>query len=199
MLQKIVKTNRFTSVEEMKGRIALLEKLKEEQEDKLKFDLIDIYKSLQPAELVKSAIDNIREDVEVGEKAGGLAGSLGLNYIVSRLTGKNKGPVGYLKGIVVQQVVNYIYKKNEKAINHFVGNLTRKALRKLHVIDDEEPEDLVALKENEIEMKELEEEENEELEEAFDENEEEKKEEKEPTKNQSLTNPTPGPKKSAEK
>lgn len=193
MLEKIVKTNQFTSVEDMKDRIAFLEDLKNKQEDDLKLDLIEIYKSLQPAELVKSAIDNIREDVEVGEKAGGLAGSLGLNYIVGRLTGKNKGPVGYLKALAVQQIVNFIYRKNERAINRFVGNLTQKALKKLHVIDEEEPKSIVI----DQEIREQEKEEEQDMKEAQDKV-AKPKPKMEPTKNKSLTDPTPGPGKDTE-
>ena len=116
-----------------------LERVKEEQEDVLKADLIEIYKSLQPAELVKSAIDNIREDVEVGEKASGLVGSLGLNYLVGRLMGKNNSPKGYIKSLIVQQIVTYLYRKNEKSINQFIGGMTRKALKKIHLIDEDDP------------------------------------------------------------
>lgn len=112
---------------------------------------------------------------------------------MTRLTGKNKGPGGYLKSLVIQQIVNFIYRKNEKAINHFVGKLTNKALRKIHVLDEPEPAE-----EEMEELDDAEEEENAEMHEAKTEDPEEEKEKKEPTKNKNLTDPTPGPGKDAE-
>ncbi len=166
MLEKIVKKNNFASHADMKTRIAHLERVRDEQEDVLKADLIEIYKSLQPAELVKSAIDNIREDVEVGEKAGGLAGSLGLNYLIGKLMGKNNSPKGYLKALVVQQIASYLYRKNEKTINGFIGQLSRRAMKKMHLIE-EEPEEFRMELEND-ELKELEKEEDQEMHESKD-------------------------------
>jgi hypothetical protein len=202
MLEKVVKTNQFKSVGEMRERVAFLEDLKNKQEDRLKFDLIEIYKSLQPAELVKSAIDNIRQDQEVRFKAAGLVGSLSLNYIVGRIAGKNKGPMGYIRALVIQQIVSYLYRKNEKNIQQFLGKISRKALRKMHVIE-EEPFD-ENLTDSERKLLEKEREENQEFVDAVIEDREEKHEkkkekiEKEPEKNKSLYNPTSGPGKTEE-
>jgi len=165
MLEEIAKKNNIVTIDDLKDRIAYLETIKTKQEDVLKLNLVEVHKSLQPIELVKSAIDKLRTDTDVSEKAGGLIGSLGLNYVVGKIfKNKSSGPVGYVKSLVVQQITSYLYKKNEKTINRFVGNLTRSALRKLHVLEDEEPFDRV--REEERRLAEVEEEEDQELHEA---------------------------------
>jgi|GEM_PF-2596831 len=165
MLEKIAKKNNIVTNEDIKDRIAYLETLKEHQEEVLKLNLVEVHKSLQPVELIKTAIDNIRGDDEVLEKTGGYIGGLGLNYVVGKIFKNRDNTIGgHVKAFVIQQVASFLYKKNEKRITHFVGNLTRKALRKLHVVEDEVP--LQRLREEEARLREVEEEEDKELSQA---------------------------------
>lgn len=142
MLEEIGKKHNIVTLDDLRGRIAYLETIKTKQEDVLKLNLVEVHRSLQPIELIKSGIDKLRTDTEVQEKAGGLIGSLGLNYVVGKLFKNRKNtPTGFVKSLVVQQVASFLYKKNEKTINRFVGNLTKRALRKIHALEDEEPLD----------------------------------------------------------
>lgn len=144
MLEEIGKKNKIVTNEDMKDRIAYLETLRDEQEGVLRQNMIEVYKSLQPVELIKTALNNIRKDDEVVESAGGLVGGLGLKYITGRIF-KNKTHTvgGFVKSYVIQHIASFLYKKNEKRITGFVGNLTRKALRKLHIREDEEPKERI--------------------------------------------------------
>lgn len=144
MLEQIAKKNKIVTNDDIKDRIAYLEIIREKQEEVLKMNLVEVHKSLQPMELIKTAIDRVRDDVEVQEKAGGLIGTLGVNFLTGKLFRNRKNTIGgYVKGLVIQQAASFLYKKNEKGINRFIGNLTRKALRKVHVLEDEEPLDSI--------------------------------------------------------
>lgn len=128
--EQSVKQKGFQSNEELKVRIAYLERVKDIQEEVLRRNIVEVHKSLQPMELVRNAIDKIRQDTEVGEKTSGLIGSLAINYLAGKLVRDKGTPIGYIKSVVVSRIASFLYRKNEKDINGFIGNLTRKALKK---------------------------------------------------------------------
>ena len=159
MIENIAKKNRFTTNASLNDRIAYLESLKDKQEQRLLDNLVEIHKSLQPMELVKNAIDKIRNDVEVGEKTGGLFGSIAVNYIANRLVKNKRTPMGFIKSLVVEQVASALYRKNEKKINGLVRKITSRWAHKLHIVEDEVPEyvaDAKALRENQQEQNKIE-------------------------------------------
>ena len=144
MLEQIAKKNNIVTNEDIKDRIAYLEVIRDEQEEVIKMNLVEVHKSLQPMELIKTAIDKVRDDAEIHEKAGGLIGTLGINYVMGKVFRNKKNTIGgYVKGILIQQAASFLYKKNEKKINGFITNLTRKAMRKIHALEDEEPLDRI--------------------------------------------------------
>lgn len=159
MIENIARKNRFTTNAALNDRIAYLENLKEKQEQRLQDNLVEIHKSLQPIELVKNAIDKIRHDVEVGQKTGGLVGSIAVNYIASRLVKDKRTPIGFLKSLVVEQLASAVYRKNEKKINGLVRRVTSRWMHKLHILEDAVPDyvaDAKALRENRQEQNEIE-------------------------------------------
>lgn len=159
MIENIAKKNRFTTNAALNDRIAYLESLKDKQEQRLQDNLVEIHKSLQPMELVKNAIDKIRHDVEVGEKTGGLVGSIAVNYIASRLVKNKNSPIGFLKSLVVEQLASGIYRKNEKKINGLIRRVTSRWMHKLHIVEDDVPDyvaDAKVLRENQQEQNKLE-------------------------------------------
>jgi len=128
----------ISSVSELKARIAQLEIVRDEQEAVLRKNLCAVYESLQPAELLKSAIANIRSDSELKNDAGGLLGSMGINFLLGKLFRKNNSIGGYVKAMAAEQVVTFLYKKYEDKIHAFLGNITDKLFGLFRSDEDKE-------------------------------------------------------------
>lgn len=126
MIQIQPQNQNISSVAELRARIAQLEIVKEEQEDQLRRDLCTVYESLKPAELLKSVISNISSDSELKNDAGGLIGSMGINFLAGKLFKKNNSIGGYVKALAAEQVIAFLYKKYESQIHTFMGNMTDK-------------------------------------------------------------------------
>lgn len=120
--------SKITSHKELKQRIAYLESIKDKQEEVLKQNLFEVYKSLQPAELIKSAIQNIRSDEEIGTETGALVGTLGIDFLVGKLFKKDDSIGSFLKTLVARQVLHALYNKYQDKIHGFMENFTDKVV-----------------------------------------------------------------------
>lgn len=110
----------------LKLRVTYLETLKEAQEEELKNDFRNVLASLQPANLVKSALHNITHDDELKSDAGSLGLNLGLDFLVGKLFNKNGSIGSYLKAVVAEQVIAMLMNKYGDRIGELVGTLKDK-------------------------------------------------------------------------
>lgn len=116
------------SYEDLKKRVAYLESVKEEQEETLKENMREVYQSLQPAELIKKAIYNIRNDEELVEDSTHLGVSLGLDLLVGKIFEKDNSTSGKLKAFAAKQVISLIYKRYEPRVHLLLNELKEKVI-----------------------------------------------------------------------
>jgi hypothetical protein len=116
------------SLAELKQRIAYLESIKEGQEETLKQNMREVYQSLQPAELIKKAIHNIRHDEELVKESTHLGVSLGLDLLVGKIFGKDKSMGGTLKTFAAKQIISLLYKKYEPRVHLFLNEMKDKVV-----------------------------------------------------------------------
>lgn len=107
----------ITSHAELRQRIAKLEALKEQQEEVLKKNLTEVYKSLQPAELLKNAVT---------KDAAALAGG-GMNFILKKVL-RNSSLVGMIASLIAGEVMGAMSNKYQDKIQGFVGKAMDKVL-----------------------------------------------------------------------
>lgn len=131
------------SYEDLKRRVAYLESVKDEQEETLKENIREVYQSLQPAELIKKAIYNIRNDEELVEDSTHLGVSLGLDLLVGKIFEKDDSAGSKLKAFAAKQVISMIYKRYEPRVHLLLGELKEKVidLFQLDVRDKKTPRD----------------------------------------------------------
>lgn len=119
---------KITTVAELKERIASLELVKEEQEEKLKHNLLEVYESLQPAELMKSAISHLRNDDALHHDLTALAGNAGIDFAARKIFGKDNSIGGTIKTLVASQALRFVYSKYHDKIHELIGNAAGKVI-----------------------------------------------------------------------
>jgi hypothetical protein len=126
---------------ELKQRIAYLESIKDDQEETLKENMREVYQSLQPAELIKKAIHNIRHDEELVQESTHLGVSLGLDLLVGKIFGKDKSMGGTLKSFAAKQIISLLYKKYEPRVHLFLHEMKDKVVELFKLdLTDKTPE-----------------------------------------------------------
>lgn len=128
-------SHQITSHADLRKRIAYLESIKDNQEEVLRKNIHEVYKSLQPAELLKSAIENISNDEEIGKNAASLAGNAGIDLLTAKMFDNNRSFGGKLKALAISQALKFIYHRNEDKVHDFIGNLTHKVADFLNFSD----------------------------------------------------------------
>lgn len=113
----------ISSYAALKLRVTYLETLKEAQEEELKKDFKNVLVSLQPANLVKSAIHNITHDDELKSDAGSLGMNLGLDFLVGKIFNKSGSIGSYIKATIAEQVIAMIMNKYGDKIGELAGGL----------------------------------------------------------------------------
>ncbi len=119
---------KITSLAELRQRIAYLESIKDQQEEVLRKNIHEVYKSLQPAELLKSAISNIRNDEEIGKNAASLVGNIGIDLLAGKIFDKNDSLGGKLKSMAASELVRLVYNKYQDKIHAAVGTAAGKLM-----------------------------------------------------------------------
>lgn len=126
---------KITSYETLRARIDYLDTVKEAQEEALKADLKQVLESLQPANLLRSAVENIKHDRDLKNQTGELGLSLGLDFLVDKLFKKSSSTGAYIKATLVEQAAAFILDRYGDKIEALVQRLTAK-LRSLFNTDD---------------------------------------------------------------
>jgi hypothetical protein len=117
---------KITSYEALRARIDYLDTIKEAQEEALKADFKQVLESLQPVNLLKSAVENIKQDRDLKNQAGELGLSLGLDFLVDKLFKKNSSTGAYIKATLVEQVAAFVLDRYGDKIEALVRRLTDK-------------------------------------------------------------------------
>jgi hypothetical protein len=103
---------------DLKLRIMHLNALKEEQEEKLKYDFKKLYYSLQPATLIKNTLSNTVSDPDVQFNLAKTGVGIGLDLLIGKLLGKNKSIRGFISSFIFQKASHFLLEKHgDKIVN----------------------------------------------------------------------------------
>ncbi|MBC7864686.1 MAG: hypothetical protein IAF38_17060 [Bacteroidia bacterium] len=117
-------TAAITSHAELELRIMQLNLLKAEQEIKIKINVKEIGYSLQPQVLVKKALKNLSGNPEVQQEIGSTGLTLGTNFLIGKLMGKNSSIKGYLASVLMQKVSSYFFAKHPDLLSTGISKLS---------------------------------------------------------------------------
>jgi hypothetical protein len=100
----------ITNHAELKYQIMLLNDRKEEQEEKVARAFKEVYYSLHPMSIIRSAINSFSEDSESKQKIVNLGIGAGASFLIAKLFSKTS-----LKGYITSMIA-------EKATKYFINN-----------------------------------------------------------------------------
>lgn len=109
----------------LKNQIAILESQKEAQELVLKANFHEVYQSMQPANLLKTALLHVRDENKV---AGNMAGDAGIDFVVGKIFKKDASTGEALKSVILSEILHVLYHKYHDKIHEFIGNMTEKLI-----------------------------------------------------------------------
>lgn len=113
------------NVEALRRRVAVLEKIKEEQEIILAQNIQEVYHALKPTELLKSAIEVMKDEKESLAEAGHLS----IDYLSQQYMNNTGTFSGWLKGIIAKEAIHMLYNRYEDKIHNFIGKTGNKMVQ----------------------------------------------------------------------
>lgn len=115
-------TKKIENIEELRNRLLILEKIKDQQEVVLIQNFKEVYASLQPKELLNNAIELINEE-EVNMRK---FTNYGINYLAKKYLSSQKTPKGMIKGIVSTELIHLTYNRFQQQIHNAVKEVGKK-------------------------------------------------------------------------
>jgi hypothetical protein len=122
----MMSTTKINSYNELTLRINQLTSLKDAQEIALKNDVQELYKRLQPKNILKETIKGLANDEEFRGDSFKAVKSIATDFVVGRLFNKNSSVKGFIATMLVEKFVAPLIEKNKGKIVDFVANLVAK-------------------------------------------------------------------------
>ncbi len=97
--------------------------LKEQQEEKIKTGLKDIYCTYRPEVVLKNMWADFTENTEIKSGLKKMGISLGADYLLGKVFGRNNSVKGYLLAIAAEKMTNYLVNKHSDAILSGIGKV----------------------------------------------------------------------------
>jgi hypothetical protein len=100
-----------------------------EQEDEIKYQVKEIYYSLQPATLIKKAVENVMHSPETQQSLAQVGIAMGANFLISKFFKKGNSLKGFFSSMVVEKIADSVLHGESHFINNGItkiGNLLKK-------------------------------------------------------------------------
>lgn len=94
-----------------------------DQEDEIKYQVKELYYSLQPAVLVKKAVDNILHSPETQKSLAQAGVALGTEFIISKIFKKGTSLKGFLSSMIVNKIADYAINNHSDFISNGIGKI----------------------------------------------------------------------------
>lgn len=107
---------------DLKQKILQLRGDKERIEDDLKESFSNLAEALSPLNLAKNALHGMVHDNEVKGDLAQAGMSIGANFIIDRVMGRNKSIKGFLSSILVEKIAGKLISNNSEKITSLIGS-----------------------------------------------------------------------------
>jgi len=101
----------INSYTDMQKRVDELSLLANQQEHLLKSQFNHILENINPLEIVKDSLSTLLKDKEVQDNFSTKAVSLGANFVIEKILGRNRSIIGYFSSIIVEKYATPLLKK----------------------------------------------------------------------------------------
>jgi hypothetical protein len=111
---------------ELKQRIMQLNFDKYEQEERIKYNLKEIYYSVSLASIAKNTLHELLKDKQVQRDVTKIGLNLGTDYLIGKVLGRNKSVKAYLSSLVLEKISSSFIKNNVSGIISGISKLISK-------------------------------------------------------------------------
>jgi hypothetical protein len=94
-----------------------------EQENEIKYQIKEIYYSLQPATLIKKAVENVIHSPETQKSLAQVGIAMGTNFLINKLFKKGTSLKGFFSSMIVEKIADYAFNSNSDFINNGIGKI----------------------------------------------------------------------------
>lgn len=112
MKSKILEKDRITNRKQLRQKIARLHAAMEDKEHELKTDLKEVHASLRVSNLLRNAVQDLKEQPELRAGIVQTAADLGAHALIDKLTfRKQRGLKNYLVSIILKRIADHFILK----------------------------------------------------------------------------------------
>lgn len=118
------KYNHITNHTQLMHTIMHVNAARVEQEDEIKYQLKEIYYSLQPATLIKKAVQNVLNSPETKKNLVQAGVAIGTEFLISKFFKRSASIKGFLSSMIIEKIADYTLNgKSADAINNGIGKI----------------------------------------------------------------------------
>jgi hypothetical protein len=118
--------HKIQTYNELTLRINELTSLKDAQEIALKNDVKELYKKLQPKNILKETVKDLAHDEEFRGNSFKAIKGIATDFVVGRLFNKNSSVKGFIATMLIEKLVAPLIANNKNKIVDFITNLVSK-------------------------------------------------------------------------
>ena len=117
---------KISNYEELTGKIAELDGLKNLQETELQNNLKEVYQSFQLKNLIKNTVKDLASDKQFRQDGLKAATGMATDLVVGRLFNKNNSIRGFITTLLVEKLALPLIKNNKDKVLTFITDLISK-------------------------------------------------------------------------
>ena len=117
------KYNHITNHTQLMYTIMQLNAAKAEQEDEIKYQMKELYYSLQPSVLIRKAINNVMHSPDTQKNLAQAGMALGTEFLISKLFKRGTSIKGFLSSLIVNKIADYALNSKSDFINNGINKL----------------------------------------------------------------------------
>lgn len=123
------KYNHITNHTQLMYAIMQVNAAKAEQEEEIRYQVKEIYYSLQPATLIKKAVENVMHSPETQKSLAQVGIAMGTDFLISKFFKRGTSLKSFFSSIVVEKIADYALNSKSDFINNGlskIGDLLKK-------------------------------------------------------------------------
>jgi hypothetical protein len=117
------KYNHITNHTQLMYTIMQVNAARAEQEDEIKHQVKEIYYSLQPATLIKNAVENVLHSPETRKSLTQMGLAMGTDFLISKFFKRGTSLKGFFSAMAVEKIADYALNSKSDFIQSGIGKI----------------------------------------------------------------------------
>jgi hypothetical protein len=117
------KYNHITNHTQLMYTIMQVNAARAEQEEEIKYKVKEIYYSLQPATLIKKAVENVMHSPETQKSLAQVGIAMGTDFLISKFFKKGTSLKSFVSSLIVEKIADYALHSNSGFISNGISKI----------------------------------------------------------------------------